>query len=183
MSQDAIIALARLPRHKNTKLAAFTPSPLIVQNMVENLDLLGLKHPILSGVLVPQNRKDWRFDITIKAKVTQACTITLAPVTTHISENTTRFYRDQIVDETHEDIQLGPDDTEDSLPDSLDLNDILQEMLALAVPQYPRAPDASVQGQYFGPPGIDAMTDDDAKPLAGLAALKDKLSAPDDKDT
>jgi hypothetical protein len=51
----------------------------------------------------------------------------------------------------------------------------MAEALALALPDYPRAPDAELEAGQFAAPGVAPMTDDEAKPLAGLAALRDRL--------
>jgi hypothetical protein len=51
----------------------------------------------------------------------------------------------------------------------------MAEALALALPDYPRAPDAEMETGQFAAPGVDPMTDEDAKPLAGLAALRARM--------
>ena len=57
------------------------------------------------------------------------------------------------------------------------------EELSLAVPEYPRSPDATLEQANFTKPGETPMSDEDARPFAGLAALKDKLAGtPEDKD-
>ena len=53
---------------------------------------------------------------------------------------------------------------------------VLAEALALALPDYPRGDEEVIGEQVFTEPGKEAMTDEDAKPFAGLAALRDKLT-------
>ncbi|CAN0590320.1 unnamed protein product [Ectocarpus sp. 12 AP-2014] len=54
----------------------------------------------------------------------------------------------------------------------IDLNAVMIEALSLALPTYPRADTAELGQAVFTEPGKAAMTDDDTKPFAALAALK-----------
>ena len=47
--------------------------------------------------------------------------------------------------------------------------------LALALPLYPRAEGADLAQAQFAGPGVTPMTDEDARPFAGLKDLRDKL--------
>ncbi|MEM9581140.1 MAG: DUF177 domain-containing protein, partial [Pseudomonadota bacterium] len=71
------------------------------------------------------------------------------------------------------------DDTLELLGKEIDLMAVLGEALALALPDYPRADDADLETAVFTEPGKAAMTDEDAKPFAGLAAFKDQLTSKD----
>ena len=51
----------------------------------------------------------------------------------------------------------------------------MAEALALALPDYPRAPDATLENAQVTEPGIAPMSDEDARPFAALAGLRDKL--------
>ena len=51
-----------------------------------------------------------------------------------------------------------------------------EEALSLAIPLYPRAEDATLGEAVFTEPGKQAMTDEDAKPFAGLASLRESLN-------
>jgi uncharacterized metal-binding protein YceD (DUF177 family) len=51
----------------------------------------------------------------------------------------------------------------------------LAEALALALPLYPRAPGAELGEAAFTEPGKPVLRDEDARPFAGLAHLRDKL--------
>jgi uncharacterized metal-binding protein YceD (DUF177 family) len=85
---------------------------------------------------------------------------------------------------------INEDETLDPLPQVIDLSEIMEEALALSLPLYPRADGAALSDANFTEPGQKAMTDEDVKPFAGLAGLRDQLAgktAPsqgaDDSDT
>jgi hypothetical protein len=52
---------------------------------------------------------------------------------------------------------------------------VLAEALALALPDYPRAPGAELGQAVFAEPGIEPLRDEALRPFAGLAAFKDRL--------
>ena len=66
---------------------------------------------------------------------------------------------------------MPEDETIEELGEYIDPYSIMQEVLAIEMPDYPRATNASVEDSVFTEPGKDAMTDDDAKPFAALAGL------------
>ena len=77
-----------------------------------------------------------------------------------------------------EDGPAGFDDGNDEaepLRSEIDLGEILVEALSLGLPDYPRADGAALEQAVFTEPGLTPMTDQDTKPFASLAALKDKL--------
>jgi uncharacterized metal-binding protein YceD (DUF177 family) len=102
--------------------------------------------------------------------------ISLAPVTTQIQETVLRKYlRDYALPEEDE-AEMSEDDTSEPLPDSIDPGAVMTEALALALPDYPRAPGA-VHGEVaVAPPGAVPLRDADLKPFAGLADLAKRLS-------
>jgi uncharacterized metal-binding protein YceD (DUF177 family) len=55
---------------------------------------------------------------------------------------------------------------------------VLTEALSLALPDFPRADGAELGSQVYAADGVAPMTDEDAKPFAGLASLKAKLTDP-----
>jgi len=70
---------------------------------------------------------------------------------------------------------MPEDDTVEALPVNLDLVQVMTEALSLALPLYPRADGADLGEAVFTQPNTAPMTDDDAKPFAGLGALRDSL--------
>jgi len=52
--------------------------------------------------------------------------------------------------------------------------------LCLTLPEYPRAEGATLGESIYTQPGEAPMRDEDARPFAGLAALKDQLKSGDE---
>jgi uncharacterized metal-binding protein YceD (DUF177 family) len=144
------------------------------------LGLLALRKLRLTGELVPEGREDWRLDARLGATVVQPCVVTLAPVTTRIDVDITRHYSADFVEPEADEAEMPEDDTTEPLPERLDLSAVMLEALALALPDYPRAEGAELAERQFAGPGVAPMTDEDAKPLAGLAALRDRLKPEED---
>ncbi|MEL7345020.1 MAG: YceD family protein, partial [Pseudomonadota bacterium] len=109
------------------------------------------------------------------------CVATLAPVTTRVEDSVTRSYlADFDEPEGGGDVEMPEDETVEGLPVDLDLGAVMAESLALAIPAYPRAQGANPVAAQISEPGIAPLTDDDVKPFAGLAGLRDQLT--EDKD-
>jgi uncharacterized metal-binding protein YceD (DUF177 family) len=128
------------------------------------------------GEVRPLGRSDLVLEALLDATVVQPCVISLAPVTTQIHETVLRKYlRDYALPEEDE-AEMSEDDTSEPLPDSIDPGAVMTEALALALPDYPRAPGA-VHGEVaVAPPGAMPLRDADLKPFAGLADLAKRLS-------
>ena len=128
------------------------------------------------GEVRPLGRSDLVLEAQLDATVVQPCVISLAPVTTQIHETVLRKYlRDYALPEEDE-AEMSEDDTSEPLPDNIDPGAVMTEALALALPDYPRAPGA-VHGEVaVAPPGAMPLRDADLKPFAGLADLAKRLS-------
>lgn len=161
-----------------------TPDAEHCARIAEHLDLIDLRKARLEGKLTPVGARDWDLDARLGATVVQPCVATLAPVTTRIEEPVARHYRTHMPDEiTASEIEMPEDDALEPLPDAIDLYEVFTEAVALALPQYPRAPTAELEQSTFTEPGKAPMTDDDVRPFATLAGLKRKLEGgPDDGD-
>ena len=155
-----------------------TTTPPQRDRIAADLGLTALRK--LSGRirLYPDGARDWKLDGSLGATVVQPCVVTLEPVTTRIDTHfSRRFVANFEMPETSE-AEMPEDDTIEPLQESLDLAEILIEALAIALPDYPRSDGAEMGAQTFAQPGVTPMSDEDAKPFAGLAALRDKLSNP-----
>jgi len=106
--------------------------------------------------------------------------VTLAPVVTRIDTKVLRRFvpQDQLIPlEDSEEAELisNPDDSLEPLPESFELMEILQEALALEVPEYPRAVGAELGSLKAAPDGTTAFPEQPPKPFAELAALRAKM--------
>lgn len=173
------IRFAELSTHQPTPFE-ITPSHEQMDRMAQELGLISLRKLRFSGEIRPQGASDWTLNAVLGATVEQACVVTLQPVTTRIDEAVSRSYLAEMPEATPDsETEMPEDDTAEPLPRTLDLTVVLREALALALPLYPRAPDAALETASFTEPGKTPMTDEDARPFAGLKDLRDNLGKDD----
>ncbi len=149
-----------------------------LRTIAAELGLQGLRKLSFSGTLQPDGKRDWRLDATLGATVTQPCVVTLDPVVTRLDEPVMRRFLADFDDSqpTGEEAEMPEDDSTDPLRDVIDLDQVMIEALALALPLYPRADTAESGDISVTEPGKKVLSDDDVKPFAGLAALRDQLA-------
>ena len=164
-----------LPQRRATAIALI-PDIAVLQTIANELDLLGLCKLRFAGEIRRSGASDWRLDARLGATVVQACVLTLAPVTTRIDEKVFRSYIGELPAPRGDgEIEMPEDETLEPLGELIDPGLVMVEALALALPAYPRAPGAELAETEFAGPGIKPMTDDDARPFAGLQALRDRF--------
>lgn len=177
-----IVRLADLPNRKRTHFT-IQPDAAGRAALAASLGLPALRKFRFTGELTPQGKRDWRLDATLGATTVQDCVITLAPVTTRIDEDITRTYAHNYETPDETEVELSEEDNTDPMPETLDLVEVALEALALSLPAYPRVQGAQTNSVVFTEPGKAPMTDEDARPFAGLAALRANLENKDDSDT
>ncbi len=142
--------------------------------LADRLGISAIRKLRLEGTLEPEGRRDWRLEAVLGATVVQPCVATLAPVSTRIDETVVRRYLAEMPDPpAGDEVEMPADDTDEPLPAVLDLGAVMAEALALALPAYPRAPGVTTGDALAGPPGARPLTDEEARPLAGLRRLLD----------
>jgi len=140
------------------------------------LGILGVRKLRFAGQIAPAGSADWQLTGTLGATVVQACVVTLDPVSTRLDEAVARTYLAQMPElPVAAEVEMPEDDSFDALGEHIDLGAVLAEALALALPLYPRAEGADLAQAQFAGPGVTPMTDEDARPFAGLKDLRDKL--------
>jgi len=168
-----------------------TPDDAAREALAEKLDLLALKKLRFEGQLAPKGKRGWTLSASLGATVVQPCVVTLAPVTTRLDEEVVRRYTPdpdayQARSDGNQDgdgVPMPDDDTIEPLPAVIDLEEVMAEALALALPLYPRADGVDLGEAVFTEKGTAPLRDDDVKPFAGLAGLRDKLAnGNDDED-
>ena len=128
------------------------------------------------GSIRALGKADWELKGHVGATATQECVVTLAPVRTRIEEDVYRIFRSDIPEfEDGSVVELNMDEHEEPLTAEIDLFAIALEAVALALPPFPRAEGATLETAVFAGDGVEPMTDEETKPFASLAALKDKL--------
>lgn len=176
-----VLSVAALVRSQ-TRDITVEPGQETLARIASELDLIGLKKLRFTGQLSPLGKRDWRLTGHLGATVTQSCVVTLGPVTTRIEEDVARnFVTDFTVPDADE-VEIPETVEDEPLGAEIDIGGVVLEALALALPPYPRAADAEIEETAFTEPGKAPMRDEDARPFAGLAALRDKLSDNADND-
>jgi uncharacterized metal-binding protein YceD (DUF177 family) len=169
-----LLRVADLPNRKTTHFS-LAPDESARKVIAEELGLVSLRKLTFKGELRPAGKKDWLLTAELGASVVQSCVVTLEPVKTRIDTTITRRFVSEMVLPEESEAEMPEDDTAEPLGDSIDLEAAMIESLSIELPDYPRAPSAEVQTANFTEPGKQAMTDDDAKPFAVLASLREKL--------
>lgn len=169
------LRLSTLPRNAPRHFA-LAPSAAQTAQLASQLGLLGLRKLRFEGDLHPESGKDWRLEAKLGATVVQPCVATSAPVTTRIDVPVLRRYTKSYVPPEDGEAEMPDDDTVDPLPVLLDLWEVCAEALALELPDYPRAPDATPADIVATPPGAAPLRDTDTKPFASLQGLREKLA-------
>ena len=148
--------------------------------LAAELGIVDIRKLRLTGQIAPQGGKDWHLTAALGATVVQDCVVTLDPVVTRIDDPITRTYVANFEEPDAAEAEMPEDDTVEPIPAVLDLEALLSEALSLALPPFPRVAGAELGSVQFAAEGTAPMTDDDAKPFAGLGALKAAL---ENKDT
>lgn len=177
---DTIYSVAELPQNKPTFFKV-VPAADALQALARDLDVLDLRKLRFEGEIKARGKRDWVVKGHLGATVDQACVVTLAPVTTRIEAKVERLFLANYATPTEEEYEVTDEDSADPLGDTIDLAEILFEELGLNLPLYPRAENADLGESVFAEPGIAPMRDEDARPFAGLAALRDQLAQKDEK--
>ncbi len=138
--------------------------------------LVGLDALRIEARLAREGKEGWRVEGRVAAEPVQECVVTLDPVPARIDEPFLRRYEPGAAEEAEEAV-IDPEaeDPPEPLGHGIDLGLVAMETLALALDPYPRAPGAAFEPVIAAPEGVEPMTDEAAKPFAGLAALKSRL--------
>ena len=147
--------------------------------LAKELDISGIKKLRFQGEVSPSGAKGWALSGKLGATVVQPCVVTLEPVTTRIDETVERVYLPaeflQIEEEPGSESEMPEDTSTEVLGRIISAHDAMVESLTLALPQYPRATDAELGEAVFAEDGVAPLKDEDTKPFAGLAALRDRF--------
>ena len=165
--------VAALPARKPSRFD-LRPGPDTSAAIAADLGLIGLDGLRFRGELRPAGRQDWVLDADLEATVTQACIVTLVPVTSRIAEPVVRRYIAGLAEPEAEEVEM-PDETVEPLPPVIDAGAVMVEALALALPPYPRAAEADFAGAVAAPEGAEPLMEEETtRPFAGLADLLKK---------
>ncbi len=165
------LRVAELPLRRPTRFH-LRPDAGARRRIADDLGLNALRKLDFAGEVVPEGRRDWRLEGRLGATVVQSCVITVEPVTTRIEIEVTRRFLHDLPEPTESEVEMPEDDTVEKLGAVIDPGMVMNEALALALPDYPRKPGAELPQADFAPPGADSLDDSRPNPFAALAALK-----------
>lgn len=174
------LRVADLSQTRPTRFT-LTPPAEAMSAIAAELGLTDLRKLRFAGQIVAEGKRDWRLEAKLGATVVQPCVVTLAPVVTRIDDSVVRRFLAQMPDMSGDDdeIEMAEDDSIEPLGAVIDPEAVMIEALSLALPLYPRADGAAIDQATYTEPGKEALKDEDLKPFAGLAALRDKLAGQD----
>ncbi|MCR8825521.1 YceD family protein [Pseudosulfitobacter koreensis] len=169
------LRVSSLPQNAPKPFALLPDAPQM-RDIAAELGLLGLRKLRFEGQIEALGRADWRLTAKIGATVVQPCVVSLEPVTTRIDAPVERIFQHNFVTPEGEvEVEMDEDERTEPLGAWIDPGAVMVEALSLNLPLYPRAPDAELDQTNFTKDGVKPMTDEDARPFAGLAALRDQL--------
>ena len=147
--------------------------------LAQALGVSGLRKVLFTGTLRPLGDADWHLEGKLGATVIQPCVVTLEPVTTRVETDVLRIFMREYVDVDAPEVEMPDDDNVEPLGVWIDPAVVMEEALVLALPEYPRKADGESTTIRVTEPGKTPMSDEEARPFAGLAAFKQQL---EDKD-
>lgn len=174
MSDVTSLRVADLPQNAPTPFE-LRPGAKALDGIKTDLGLLGLRKLSFVGDVRAQGKRDWALSGKLGATVIQPCIVTLEPVTTRIDIPVSRLFVADWADPDEPEFEIPEGDETEPLGTEIDPRQIMIEALSLALPQYPRKEGAELGQADYTEPGKQAMTDEDVKPFAGLAELRDAL--------
>lgn len=160
---------AELARARATPFAA-APDAAARAALAADLGITAVAALSFRGELRPAGRADWDLEGRLVAEVVQPCVVTLVPVRTRIDEAVRRRFLAAVPPPPPGETEMPEDDSIEPLGAVIDLDAVLREALALALPDYLRAPDAAPGADAGGAAGGARPN-----PFAALAALRGKL--------
>lgn len=166
--------------HSADNSFALRPEAAQLALIAQELELSALRKLSFQGQIEAHGKSDWTLKARLGATVVQPCVVTLEPVTTRIDVDVTRHFLSEYEETDEAEAEMPEDDTTEALGQWIDPAVVMMEALALAVPDYPRKNDAELGQLVYTKPGNAPMTDEDARPFAGLAALKGQWEKDED---
>lgn len=158
---------------------SLSPDAETCTKIAAELGIRGIRKLRFEGVIRPRGSSDLELLARIGVTVIQDCVVTLEPVTTRIDEDIVRVYLADLTEPEGEEVEMPEDETEEQKPAVLDLQGIMVEAIALALPEFPRAEGLDPVEMTITEPGKTPLSDDDVKPFAALKSLRDKLDGTD----
>jgi uncharacterized metal-binding protein YceD (DUF177 family) len=156
---------------------SFMPDAEARAGLATELGLLGLHKLEMTGEVRPNGRDELLLEARLVARVDQPCSVTLVPVPASVDEPVRRRYVADFQFPEGDEVEMPEDDTVEPMPEMIDLAEIAAEVLALALPLYPRAPGVDFDQILHAGDGVAPLSDQDVKPFSALQGLAEQLKA------
>lgn len=156
------------------------PGPDDRARIADELGITTVRKLDFRGTLQAEGKHDWRLEGQLGATVVQPCVITAEPVSTRIDTAVQRRFLRNLPEPDASEAEMPEDDTLEKLGAVIDPGAVMLEALSIALPDYPRAPGATLGVDGFAPPGADPIPEERPNPFAVLATLKDRNDSGDD---
>jgi len=174
MSDSTALRVADLPQNTPTAFE-IVPGKEELAALAAELGVSALRKLRFTGAIKARGKRDWQLTGALGATVVQDCVVTLEPVTTRIDETVTLTYLARFEAPEGSETEMPEDDSVEALGSHIDPAEVMAEALALHIPAYPRKDGAELGEAVYAEPGVEPMRDEDARPFAGLAALRGQL--------
>ncbi|WP_264213261.1 YceD family protein [Leisingera thetidis] len=178
MSESTALRVADLPQNTPTAFE-IVPGKEELAALAAELGVTALRKLRFSGAITARGKRDWQLKADLGATVVQDCVVTLEPVTTRIDEKVALTYLARFETPDEAEAEMPEDDSIEALGSHIDPGAVMAEALALHIPAYPRKDGAELGEAVYTRPGAAPMRDEDARPFAGLAALRGQLKDED----
>jgi uncharacterized metal-binding protein YceD (DUF177 family) len=155
---------------------SYRPAAEARRDLAADLGLLALHSLEMTGEIAPAGRDELVLTAHLSARVDQACIVSLAAVPSEVNDSLRRRYVTGLMLPDAEEVEMPEDDSVEPMPDVIDLADIAAEALALALPEYPRAPGVEFSPVLHAADGVVPVADADLKPFAGLQGLARQMA-------
>lgn len=176
MSDSSALRVSDLPQNRPTAFD-IRPDSQTLAALAQEMDIKALRKLRFAGEISAKGKRDWQVSAMLGATVVQDCVVTLEPVTTRIDEKIERIFISDYSEPDDPEAEMESDDRLEPLTDVIDPEAIMVEALSLWIPAYPRKEGAELGEAVYSEPGVAPLRDEDAKPFAGLAALKQQLES------
>ena len=178
MTDTTALRVADLPQNRPTEFD-LRPDAQALEALAQELQIKGIRKLRFAGKISAKGKRDWQLSATLGVTLLQDCVVTLEPMTTRIDEPVERLFVSGYAEPDDPEREMEEDERIEPLGDVIDPQEVMLEALALVIPPYPRKEGAELGESIYTEPGATPMTDEETKPFAGLAALKDQLKPKD----
>ena len=164
MSDSTALRVADLPQNRPTKFDLRPDAPAL-EALATELGVNGMRKLRFAGEITTKGRRDWQLSANLGVTLLQDCVVTLEPMTTRIDEKVERLFLSDYAEPDDPEREMEEDERVEPLGEVIDPGEVMVEALALLIPAYPRKEGAELGEAVYAEPGVEAMRDEDTKPL------------------